>query len=172
MGSRQSLWGWWAPFFCGSDPLSLFSSCLVAWPDKLTCELFAGRDASDRVRGIGHRSCIRTFRPRSRGIILFHSPSWINPDSWVYFGALLPMTIESTLLPICVSESSFASPSSSHHTLIEQSFYSAHQNQKYRVVVEPQLPRVADDLDDFGERGRGDIANIPFLRVDVVTSIV
>lgn len=80
------------------------------------------------------------------------------------------MTIESTLLPICVSESSFASPSS-YNTLIEQSFYSAHQNQKYRVVVEPQLPRVADDLDDFGERGRGDIANIPFLRVDVVTSI-
>jgi len=102
---------------------------------------------------------------------LFHFP-WINPDSWVYFGAIiLPMTIESTLLPDCQCVSSFASLSeSSRDTLIEKSFYSAHQSQKYRVVVEPQLPRVADDLNDFGERGRrGDIENFPFL--DVITCI-
>jgi len=78
------------------------------------------------------------------------------------------MTFKSTLFPDCVPVSSFTSLSS-HNTLIEQSFYSAHQSQKYRVVVEPQLPRVTDDLDGFGERGRGrgDIANVPFL--DVVT---
>jgi hypothetical protein len=75
------------------------------------------------------------------------------------------MTVEFTLLPDCAS--SFASLSS-HDTLIVQSFYSAHQNQKSHVVVEPQLPRVADDLDDFGERGRGDVENFPFL--GVVTS--
>lgn len=114
--------------FCGSNPLSLFSSCLVAWPDKLTCLLFEGRDASDRVCGIGHRSCIRTFGPRSRRIILFHF-CWINPDSWIHFGALLPVptTIESALPPGPHCGSSFATGSlSSHDTLIEQSFYSAH----------------------------------------------
>jgi hypothetical protein len=68
------------------------------------------------------------------------------------------MNIESIRLPDCVSSFASISP---HNTFIEQSFYSAHQSQKYRVIVEPQLPRVTDDLDDFGERRRGDIENIP-----------
>jgi hypothetical protein len=50
-------------------------------------------------------------------------------------------------------------------TLFERSFYLADQNQKYRVVVESQLPRVADDLDDFGERAHGDVEDSPFLDV-------
>jgi hypothetical protein len=73
------------------------------------------------------------------------------------------MTIESTLLPDRVSFASL----SSDDTLIEQSFYSAHQIQKSHVVVEPQLPRVTNDLDYFGERGRGDFEDFPFL--DAVT---
>ena len=92
---------------------------------------------------------------------------WItgNPDSWVHFGTSFPMTIEYTPLPNCVS--SFTN-FSFHDTLAEQSFHSAHQNPNYHVVVEPLLPRVADDLDGFGERGLGymiDIEDFSFLDV-------
>jgi hypothetical protein len=76
------------------------------------------------------------------------------------------MNIESIRLPDCVSSFASISP---HNTFIEQSFYSAHQSQKYRVVVEPQLPRVADNLDDFGERRRGNIESFPF--PDIVTAM-
>ena len=62
------------------------------------------------------------------------------------FSAFLPMTIESSVLLMCVS-----------FVLIEQLFYSAHQNQKRSVFVEAVLPRVADELDEFGGRERGKI---------------
>jgi hypothetical protein len=35
--------------------------------------------------------------------------------------------------------------------------------------VEPALPQLADEFDDLGERERGDIENLPFQVLDVIT---
>ena len=62
------------------------------------------------------------------------------------------MTINSSVFLVCVS---FVGRS--FRALVKQFFYSTHQDPKRSIVVEPALPRVADELDDFGDRVRGKI---------------
>ena len=62
------------------------------------------------------------------------------------------MTVEYSVLLICVS-----------FVLIEKFFHSAHQNQKRSVAVEAAPPRVADELDDFGDRRRRKILFLDFI---------
>ena len=71
--------------------------------------------------------------------------------SWM-FSAFLPMTIEDSVLLMCVS-----------FILIEQFFYSAHQNHNRSVAVEAAPPRVADELDDFGDRRCGKVLFLNFI---------
>jgi hypothetical protein len=75
----------------------------------------------------------------------------IDSDSWG-FGAFLPMTVEYSVLLICVS-----------FVLIEKFFHLVHQNQKLSVAVEAAPPRVADELDDFGDRRRRKILFLDFI---------
>jgi hypothetical protein len=62
------------------------------------------------------------------------------------------MTVEYSVLLICVS-----------FVLIEKFFHLAHQNQKLSVAVEAAPPRVADELDDFGDRRRRKILFLDFI---------
>jgi hypothetical protein len=65
--------------------------------------------------------------------------------------------IKSTgVLRNCVS---FASSPSSR-ALIEPFSYSVHQNPKSHVVVEPAVPQLTDELQDFGERERGGVLDV------------
>ena len=61
---------------------------------------------------------------------------------------------------------SFCLPSCTCTCTLSLSEQFSYQFPKRNVFLEPTLPRVADDLNDFGERGYGEIENL--LCLDII----
>jgi len=135
---------------------SSFAACYVfhlphnvAWSKKIARSLFEGPDAPDRVLRASHRPRVRASPPRSRG----------GPTAKIF-----PVRIDQHLNPFGVLEGfSFGDFPACACALSEQLFHPADQNTEPHAVLEPALPTLADELDDFVERERREVEDFLWL---------
>ena len=127
------------------QPVAMYVPILphnVAGSKKVARSLFEGPDAPDRVLRISHRS---------RG----------GPTAKIF-----PVRIEQHLNPFGILEVfSFGDfPACAYVcALSEQLFHPADQDPEPHAVLEPALPTLADESDDFVERERGEVEDFLWL---------